>query len=189
VPPDDTKSTTGTSQKGSNPDDFKAISNRLRAAHYQLLGLGFVLEICRDRTCADALESVLSLGTSKLIDGTTVAVNTLLRSITEGVKAAASAVGGWVAFCVVLRAAYWALMVHCNKTPLGVVPPHPDALEVRSCRPGVGGREALTPTTGVAQNLVLIASALAWWWFAPLRRTPEGRTGAGRERRPLTLGR
>jgi len=113
-PPDDT----GTSTQALKPEDFTASINCLQKANYRFVHFGFTLEICLDRACADTLESLLSFGVGSLF----AAGGALLAGgfTSAAVGAAVAAVGGWVAFFIMISAAYWALMIYLNKTPRGV---------------------------------------------------------------------
>jgi hypothetical protein len=99
-------------------DDFKGAIECLQKASYRFVHFGFTLEICLDSTCADVLENLLSLGTGSLF----AAGGTLLAGgfTSAAVGAAVASVGGYVALFITLSAAYWALMIHLNKTPRGV---------------------------------------------------------------------
>ena len=113
-PPDDT----GTSTQALKPEDFTASINCLQKANYRFVHFGFTLEICLDRACADTLESLLSFGVGSLFG----AGGALLAGgfSSAAVGSAVAAVGGWVAFFIMISAAYWALMIYLNKTPRGV---------------------------------------------------------------------
>lgn len=112
-PPDDTTSTTGSTQQALAPQDFTGAADCLQKAKWSFTSWGFVLTCCMDRACADTLESLLGLGIGTLLGGA-------LALFTKGIAAAVSAVGGWVALGIILSCFYWAAMIHFNKTPRGV---------------------------------------------------------------------
>lgn len=113
-PPNDT----GTSTLALKPEDFKGPAECLAKARYRFVHLGFTLEICLDRSCADVLENLFSFGTASLL---TAGAGLLTAGFTAAaVGSAVASVGGWVAFFIMISAAYWALMIYLNKTPRGV---------------------------------------------------------------------
>jgi hypothetical protein len=113
-PPDDTS----TSTQALKPEDFKASIECLQRANYRFVHFGFTLEICLDSACADVLEDLLSFGVGALFGAGGAVLTAGFSSAAVG--AAVASVGGWVAFFIMISAAYWALMIHLNKTPRGV---------------------------------------------------------------------
>jgi hypothetical protein len=119
LPPDDTSSNVGTSKQALKPEDFTGSIDCLAHASYRLVGFGFVVEICMSRACADALENLLSLGSGTLL-AAGVGLLTKGAFTAAAVGSAVSAVGGWIAFFILVSAAYWGIMIHLNKTSNGV---------------------------------------------------------------------
>jgi hypothetical protein len=111
---------TATSTQHLTAADFQPIVSCLPNAKARLVG-GFVLEICLDRACADALETILSLGTGTVLGlGLAALSKGFITAVTAAAGALGAGIGGWIALGIIVSAAYWALMIHFNKTPKGV---------------------------------------------------------------------
>jgi hypothetical protein len=69
-----------------------------------------------DRACADAWENLFSLGVGSLL---AAGVSLLLKGVFTAatVGAAVASVGGWIAFFILVSAAYWALSIHLFLSP------------------------------------------------------------------------
>jgi hypothetical protein len=79
-----------------------------------------VLEICINRACADQLESLLSFGVSDLLTKGLPALQKIFTNGASAIVAGVQSLGGWVALCIAVSCAYWAALIHLNKTPKGI---------------------------------------------------------------------
>jgi hypothetical protein len=66
------------------------------------------------------VESLLSFGISDLMSKGLPALKNLFTNGLSALEGAVSSVGGWVALAIMVSAAYWATMIHFNKTANGV---------------------------------------------------------------------